>query len=57
MPKYELTYSKTFKKSSKKLSKPDKEKVIEVVDILLDDLLLSPKYRDCASSGDYEEYR
>ncbi|CAM2909044.1 type II toxin-antitoxin system YafQ family toxin [Helicobacter burdigaliensis] len=46
--KYEVTFSKKFKKDFKKVSKDDKIILKDVVNKLANDEILEPKYKDHA---------
>ncbi|WP_407645233.1 type II toxin-antitoxin system YafQ family toxin [Helicobacter enhydrae] len=52
-----IDFSKSFKKSYKKLSKKDKELFSKVSLKLANDEILEPKYRDHALKGDYVGFR
>lgn len=49
--KYELIYSKAYKKAIKKLNKSDLKLVESVLDRLANDENLEPKYKDHALQG------
>ena len=51
MNKYELVYSKAYKKAAKKLNARDLRLVESVLDRLANDEILEPKYRDHALQG------
>ena len=55
--KFEIIYTKSFKKSFKKLPLADKEKVSEILAKLANDEVLEPKYNDHALSGNLKGCR
>lgn len=54
---YKIVRSKDFKKSFKKLSESDKDKVLGVLYVLANDETLEPKYKDHRLQGRYSQYR
>lgn len=55
--KYELIYSKAYKKAIKKLNKSDLKLVESVLDRLANDENLEPKYKDHALQGKLKNCR
>ena len=55
--KYEVQYSKKFKKGYKKLSVKEQKIAGEIIDRLANDENLEPKYRDHALKGKYIGFR
>ena len=55
--KYEVQYSKKFKKGYKKLSVKEQKIAGEIIDRLANDETLEPKYRDHALKGKYIGFR
>lgn len=55
--KYELIYSKAYKKAIKKLNKSDLKLVENVLDRLANDENLEPKYKDHQLLGEFKDFR
>ena len=57
MPRYELYYSKDYKKSVKKLDKQSLQMLTVVIDRLANDEILEPKFKDHQLKGKLEGFR
>lgn len=57
MPRYELYYSKDYKKSVKKLDKQSLQMLTVVIDRLANDEILEPKFKDHQLKGRLEGFR
>lgn len=57
MPRYELYYSKDYKKSVKKLDKQSLQMLTVVIDRLANDEILEPKFKDHQLKGKLESFR
>lgn len=55
--KYGIFRTNAFKKSFKKLSSKDREKVLDVVERLANDETLEPRFHDHPLSGNWKECR
>lgn len=55
--KYEVAYSKAYKKAIRRLGKSDIELVENVLVRLANDEILEPKYRDHKLKGEFEGFR
>jgi len=55
----EIFYTSCFRRDLKRMKKQGKEihKLVEVVEWLANDIVLAPKYRDHALSGNYSGFR
>lgn len=53
----EIFYTSRFRRDLKRMKKQGKEmhKLVEVVEWLANDVVLAPKYRDHALSGNYQD--
>ncbi len=57
MPRYSLVYSRSFKKSLKKLNQNDLKKTKEVLEKLSDGKKLEKKYKNHSLTGNLKEYK
>ena len=57
MSKYEIKFTRAFKKSHKKLSKTHKDLLMSIIDKLANDEALEPKYNDHALKGEWINHR
>lgn len=57
MPRYELYYSKDYKKSVKKLDKQSLQMLTVVIDRLANDEILEPKFKDHQLKRKLEGFR
>lgn len=57
MPKYEIYYSKDYKKAIKKLDKQSLQALAQVIDKLANDEILEPKYKDHQLKGNLQAFR
>lgn len=57
MPRYDLYYSKDYKKSVKKLDKQSLQMLTVVIDRLANDKILEPKFKDHQLKGKLEGFR
>lgn len=57
MIKYELLYSKQYRKAIKKLNKNDLKLVENILDRLANDEKLEPKYKDHQLLGEFKDFR
>lgn len=55
--KYQIAYSKSFKKGLKKLNVSDTELVFEIIERLSNGEILEAKYKDHKMLGEYKNYR
>ena len=56
MTKYEIKFSKKFKKGFKKLDADSQDSVLKVLALLADDIALAPKHKNHKLKGEYEGY-
>lgn len=57
MSKYEIKFTRTFKKSHKKLNQARKDLLMSVINRLANDEVLEPKYNDHALKGEWINHR
>ena len=57
MSKYEIKFTRTFKKSHKKLNQAHKDLLISIINKLANDEILEPKYNDHALKGAWIHHR
>ncbi|ECL7558376.1 type II toxin-antitoxin system YafQ family toxin [Campylobacter jejuni] len=55
--KFEIHYSKEFKKAIKKLNNKDREIVFEIIKKLSNNEILERKYKDHKLQGEFKDYR
>lgn len=57
MSKYEIKFTRAFKKSHKKLNQAHKDLLMSIIDKLANDKVLEPKYNDHALKGEWINHR
>lgn len=57
MSKYEIKFTRVFKKSHKKLNQTHKDLLMSIIDKLANDEVLEPKYNDHALKGEWINHR
>ena len=57
MPKYEIYYSKDYKKAVKKLDEQSLQMLAQIIDRLANDEILEPKFKDHQLKGDLKAFR
>ena len=57
MPKYEIYYSKDYKKAVKKLDKQSLQMLTKVIDRLANDEILEEKFKDHQLKGNLKAFR
>ena len=57
MSKYEIKFTRTFKKSHKKLSQTHKDLLMSIIDKLANNEVLEPKYNDHALKDEWINHR
>lgn len=57
MSKYEIKFTRVFKKSHKKLNQTHKDLFMSIIDKLANDEVLEPKYNDHALKGEWINHR
>lgn len=57
MPKYEIYYSKDYKKAVKKIDKQSLQMLTQVIDRLANDEILEAKYKDHQLKGNLQAFR
>lgn len=57
MSKYEIKFTRAFKKSHKKLNQAHKDLLMSIINRLANDEVLEPKYNDHALKGEWINHR
>lgn len=57
MSKYEIKFTRAFKKSHKKLNQAHKDLLMSIINRLANDEVLEPKYNDHALKGEWIHHR
>lgn len=57
MSKYEIKFTRAFKKSHKKLNQTHKDLLMAIINRLANDEVLEPKYNDHALKGEWINHR
>lgn len=57
MSKYEIKFTRAFKKSHKKLNQAHKDLLMSIINKLANDEVLEPKYNDHALKGEWINHR
>ncbi|RDU51800.1 type II toxin-antitoxin system YafQ family toxin [Helicobacter sp. MIT 01-3238] len=57
MSKYEIKFTRAFKKSHKKLNQAHKDLLMPIINRLANDEVLEPKYNDHALKGEWINHR